>query len=1107
MPDPQSPSLTGLQTGAQAIAHALANEAIIAMAGPEAFARGLVYVRDGRVRTVEYDPETRVVHGRVSGAHHAAYATTVQLAGGGTGLRAHRGRCSCPVALDCKHAAAVLIAARGISGIAGQLTRPGWERSVRRLAAGGAPAPPAEELRLGLELDLEEVPGYRGPDGEPRRPSQLTLRARPVRWGDRGRWVRSGIAWDQLDYLAAGYRSEQRDLLLQLWAAAGAAARFGYPRSAWLSLTSVSPGLWSVLGAAGRCGLGLVAPAGFEQVVLAGQPVSLGLDARREPGGGLVLAPRVLAGSEAVGADRLGSIGDPAHGLFWTAQSEAGRQLVLAPLTDPLGGELRHLVNRGEVVRIPAADRERFVAEFWPAVSRAVPVCSSDGSAGLPEPVPPRLVCTLTYRPEHRIRIDWSVRYLEGGQEFGLDEEVEPLAPRDPRAERDLLARLDLPYDRLPALRSAAAAGSSAPAAGPAAHALLARRDAALFVTDVVPRLRIAGVEVRTIGEPVDYRAAACAPLVEISTTERSDSADWFDLHIVLRVDGERVAFEDLFVALTVGEDVLITDSGVCLDLDRPELLVLKDLIAEAKALRDDDPPGLRISRFQASLWEELVAAGVVTGQCDQWARTVRSLLALPEVSEPAAAPRGLRADLRPYQQQGLQWLGRRYDLGLGAVLADDMGLGKTLQALALICRARERAPGEPPFLVVAPTSVVSNWAHEAARFAPDLRVVTLEGTAARRRSGLAEAVGGADLVVTSYTVVRIDADHFAALTWRGVVLDEAQFVKNHRAKTYQSVRRLPAPFKLAITGTPLENSLMDLWSLLSITAPGLFPHPERFREFYQLPIERGGDQAVLARLRRRIRPLVLRRTKEGVAADLPPKQEQVVEVTLAPRHQRVYQTHLQRERQKVLGLVEDLDRNRFTILRSLTLLRQLALDPSLVDQRHAGVPATKIDLLIEQLGELAEEGHRALVFSQFTGFLGKIAERLAQTGLSHSYLDGRTRRRAEVIEAFRAGETSVFLISLKAGGFGLNLTEADYCFVLDPWWNPATEAQAVDRAHRIGQTRPVMVYRLVARDTIEEKVMELKARKERLFDSVTGDDALADPTLTAEEIRALLAG
>src|SRR3712207_6771650 len=298
----------------------------------------------------------------------------------------------------------------------------------------------------------------------------------------------------------------------------------------------------------------------------------------------------------------------------------------------------------------------------------------------------------------------------------------------------------------------------------------------------------------------------------------------------------------------------------------------------------------------------------------------------------------------------------------------------------------------------------------------------------------------------------------------------------------------------------------MDLWSVLSIVAPGLFPSPQRFTEHYRTPIERGGDADVLAALRRRIRPLMRRRTKEQVAAELPPKQEQVLEVVLDPKHRKVYDTHLQRERRKVLGLVDDLQQNRFTIFRSLTLLRQLALDPSLVDEAHAGVPSSKAEAFLEQLREVVAEGHRALVFSSFTGFLGTVRRRLDAEGLPYAYLDGGTRDRQRVIDEFREGRVPVFLISLKAGGFGLTLTEADYVFVLDPWWNPAVEAQAVDRAHRIGQDKTVMVYRLVAAGTIEQKVMALQERKRNLFARVLDDDgALAGP-LTADDIRGLFA-
>jgi SNF2 family DNA or RNA helicase len=307
------------------------------------------------------------------------------------------------------------------------------------------------------------------------------------------------------------------------------------------------------------------------------------------------------------------------------------------------------------------------------------------------------------------------------------------------------------------------------------------------------------------------------------------------------------------------------------------------------------------------------------------------------------------------------------------------------------------------------------------------------------------------------------------------------------------------------MTGTPIENNLMELWSLLSIAAPGLFPSPDRFTDHYRTPIEKKGDTERLAKLRRRVRPLMLRRTKDQVVRDLPDKQEQVLQLDLHPKQKKLYQTYLQRERQKVLGMLSDVQKNRFEIFRSLTLLRQASLDMSLVDGKHVNVPSTKLDALMEILEDIAADGHRALVFSQFTRFLNLARRRIEDAGIQHSYLDGETRRRDEVIDGFRSGSAPVFLISLKAGGFGLNLTEADYCIILDPWWNPATEAQAVDRVHRIGQTKKVMVYRLVAKDTIEEKVMALKAKKSALFANVMDSGDFESGAMTASDIRELL--
>jgi superfamily II DNA or RNA helicase len=1075
----------------------LSHEAIIQMVGHEAFARAMVYAKSGHVYDVNFDADALIVTGRVKGTVRDDYAVTVFLASSRSGsISVYRSQCSCPVGIDCKHAAALLIAARHL--VAGPaVERPEWERTLDKLLATASPVPPADVAPLALEFGVERIPAFRGYLG------RQDLRIRPARRSRSGGWVRSGISWDDLDFVARSYVAGQRELLLQFRAAAGASARHALPRSAWLSLGTVSSAFWGLLEQAAAVGLTILAAKPLLAPLHTGQRASVVLDVRRDPALGVLVGPRVLLDDRELDLLSVGVLGDPAHGVFHVGEEVGGvQQLTVARLDQLLSRELRQFVVDPHSLLIPPEDEARFLTDFIPRLRQKMTITSGDRSVRLPDYIEPTVCLVVHFRPEHRVRLDWKVQYdgPNGSTTYAIDDPPAAQSIRDIAEEQRKLAALPLPYVDLPQLANR----SKEVPQQPAAHVLLDGIAALQFVEQVLPELAPAGVQVTLDGEVREYRKTSSQPSIQVAAVERPDSADWFDLRIKVVIDGEVVPFEDLFVALSQGEDFLILDTGVYFSLERPEFAQLRDLIDESKALQDRHRPELSISRFQASLWDDLTDLGVAIDQSARWEQAVRGLRGISSIDD-VAPPETLRAKLRPYQLDGYRWLRFLWTHQLGGILADDMGLGKTLQALALICHARLVCPEQPPFLVVAPTSVVSNWLSEAAKFAPSLRVLCLTESASKRGATSADTVATADLVITSYSLLRIDNARLTELEWSGLLLDEAQFVKNHRAKTYQCARRIAAPFKLAVTGTPLENSLMDLWALLSITAPGLFPDSDRFSEYYRRPIERNRDATRLHQLRRRIRPLMLRRTKESVASELPPKQEQVVEVELHPRHRRIYQTHLQRERQKVLGLIEDLDRNRFTVLRSLTLLRRLCLDPALVDDAHNGVPAAKVEVLLEDLSELAGEGHQALVFSQFTTLLTRIRERLAKAEISFAYLDGRTRNRERVIQRFRDKDASVFLISLKAGGFGLNLTEADYCFVLDPWWNPATEAQAVDRTHRIGQSKTVMVYRLVAKDTIEQKVMNLKARKEELFASVVGREALAGAALTAEEIRGLL--
>ncbi|WP_221934809.1 DEAD/DEAH box helicase [Georgenia yuyongxinii] len=1067
--------------------------AIVDAVGPETFRRGEAYARDGRVTWLSNDARTGVLYASVEGSRQRPYQTLVTVGAGPLS-----GRCTCPVAVNCKHMAAVLVAAledltgRGRAAAAGRTPGvPEWEQVLADVVRSPIGTPDQSGVPIGLQVELMDL----GP-GAPR------LRLRPVRPGKRDNWVRTGITWRDLQYsyIGGNHVRAHREALQDLYRAHQSRGYYHYADEP-VYLDEFGPTLWHLLRRVVDTGVPLVTAKGTPgPVALADEPAEIVLDLARTATADLAVTPAVqLAGRHGAGRT-LATVGNPPHGLVLATTGPSGTPtgLLLTPLARALTPKAAALVTAGSLT-VPAADVDRFLREYYPGLRQVIAVRSRDESVELPEIAPPRLTVRATPTAGHRLTVTWAFRYEVDGQ-ARLVPLRGPAAPgRDLAAERRLLADLALPTDVVPQLRELDRGQLLL-----VPEVELRGVDAAIFVEDVVPGLREQGVVVDLDDAVPDYRLSEAAPVIRLSATD-SEDRDWFDLGVQVELDGEEVPFQDLFTALARGESHLVLRSGTYFSLERPELDQLRRLIEEARNLQDRASKGLRISTYQAGLWEELAQLGVVAAQSARWSATVTRLLA-GEEAEPPAVPAGLAAELRPYQLEGYRWLAYLWDSGLGGILADDMGLGKTLQTLATICRAREAGTLTAPVLVVAPTSVVGNWAVEAARFAPDLRVATVTETQKKSGRPLVDDVAGADVVLTSYALFRLDNPGYAALPWAGLVLDEAQFVKNHQAKIYQCARKLTAPFKLAITGTPLENSLMDLWSLLSIVAPGMFPDPTAFTETYRKPIESGADPARLATLRRRIRPFIRRRTKEQVASDLPPKQEQVLRVTLNPRHHKIYQTHLQRERRKILDLVDDLDKNRFTILRSLTLLRQLSLDPALVDEKYAGVRSSKADAFLEQLQEVVDGGHRALVFSQFTGFLGTVRARLEEEGIEYVYLDGRTRDRPARIAEFKTGPAPVFLISLKAGGFGLNLTEADYCFILDPWWNPAAEAQAVDRTHRIGQDKHVMVYKLVAEDTIEEKVLELQARKQDLFDRVIDDGGELAAPLSAEEIRNLLA-
>jgi len=1102
--------------------------------GPGGCADGADAVRRGAVVQMAWEASQQLLTGTVrdgtagNGGGDLRTVSASFRASAGFPLRYRAGHCSCAIGLNCAHVAALVLAATDETlqperePATRRSTLP-WEQSLDSLlgtprlpAMPDADDGPAAGTPLAIELSLvpntaEPATRYaaylarREPDDGTRR---LKLQARLVTRGRSGAWVGGNLTWSRLDYLLLRdeYPAAHVRLLHELYALyrASASAKhpyYGYSYGGdqrYLDLSGCeSRQLLPVLEQAHAAGLPLVYPRKQGPVPPPGT-AELCLDVTSEvtsEGTALLIAPVIKTsdGREGVPVRFIGAEG---HGVVLAEPAQARwpqpANFWLARLAAPVPRQLQQLALAEERLVVPPAGQAAFLSRYYPRLRRMAGVISSDGSFTPPRISGPQLVLSAAYCGAHDLEIRWDWAYQVGDTEVRAPVGSRPAEFRDPAAEARVLGNAHLPERTVVPRQSL--------------HGL----DTMVFTTEVLPLLSGRDdVRVEVSGGVPDYREAGDSLRIGVSAGELDGEPDWFDLGITVTVEGREVPFAELFVALASGQSHLLLPDGAYFSLDKPELAALARLIEEARALQDRSGPAdgpLRISRFQASLWDELASLGEVRHQAAAWQRQVRGLMSLSSLPsvEQVTPPGALGSLLRPYQLAGFQWLAFLWRHGLGGILADDMGLGKTLQTLALLSHARRA--DDPPFLIVAPTSVLANWAAEARRFTPDLKVVTIGDTLARRGAALESVIAGADAVVISYTLLRLDFESYGARRWSGLVLDEAQYVKNHLSKAHACARRVAAPFKVAITGTPMENNLMELWSLLSITAPGLFPNPERFRQYYARPIEKGGNAELLGQLRRRIRPLIMRRTKEQVAADLPEKQEQVLEVELHPRHRRLYQTHLQRERQKVLGLLGDVSHNRFTILRSLTLLRQLSLHAALVDDTHSDVPSAKIDSLLEQLEDVVGGGHRALVFSQFTRFLRLVRGRLEAAGVPTCYLDGGTLNRPAVISSFKEGAAPVFLISLKAGGFGLNLTEADYCFLLDPWWNPATEAQAVDRTHRIGQTRNVMVYRLIAAGTIEEKVMALKARKSQLFSSVLDSDGAFSSTLDADDIRALFA-
>ncbi len=1078
-------------------------------------ARAHALRREGKV--LAFHREDVFVFGKVRGSNRETYLQEIELERDGDGLTID-GECSCPVGYNCKHVAALLIEAFERRALG---TRPG---SRRPSAVPVAPPPLPRELDAWLARARvgEPRPGFSTnhrllyvlslqPDANGRRRVMLSLQA--------GRSSKNGSFRDVKPF-------------------AGAYNANALPQYARAELE-----LLKMVRVCSSSGYGFDrAQYELESAELTGQLV-----------GRLLATERVFW--EQVGDAPLKPGASRPATLAWRVRPDGVQETFLettptAPVVLPLSPPLYVDLDKGELGTV-TPDRPLEQVEVFlscpPVAPESLPrfeeLFRELLGENLPAPHPlelkrERLPCVprLTL---HTLELPnaYGTRPTDtAALEFGYGERVvaatekqSPLSvyadgtlhliDRDESAERRAEKQL-LDGDFIPAGRIV----YSLPADFRHHFTLLGDEKRLPerwlnFVRDTVPELQDRGWQVR-FDEAFRYQVVH--PEDWYGAVEDGDEG-WFGIELGVTVDGEKVSLIPLLVtmlrtypqvlsaealkALPDDEAVLVPFEGKQLALPvhrvRAILTVLLELYLKNIPLDD----ALKLPLLDAARLLELEQALALRWHGFERLRELGQKLRGFGGIEDVAPPRGLQASLRPYQRQGLAWLQFLREYGLNGVLADDMGLGKTLQTLAHLLKEKEAGRAARASLVVAPTSVVHNWQLEAKRFAPSLKTLVLHGKDRKRHFGTLQDY---DLVLTTYPLIVRDIDVLKKEPFHLLVLDEAQVVKNPKSSTFKAVAALRAEHRLCLSGTPLENHLGELWSLFHFLMPGFLGKAEAFRQLYRTPIERQGDEARQRQLAGRVRPFILRRTKSEVARELPPKSEIVVPIELSGAQRDLYETLRVAMSERVREAVgkQGLARSQIMILDALLKLRQACCDPRLVKVSGAKnvKSSAKLEWLKNVLPNMLAEGRKVLIFSQFATLLGLLENALSKLGVPYAVLTGQTRDRAAQVDAFQNGAAQVFLITLKAGGVGLNLTAADTVIHYDPWWNPAAENQATDRAHRIGQDKAVFVYKLITSGSIEEKILRLQERKAALARGILEGSLAQASGLTQDDLRDLFA-
>ncbi|HYO52113.1 DEAD/DEAH box helicase [Archangium sp.] len=800
-------------------------------------------------------------------------------------------------------------------------------------------------------------------------------------------------------------------------------------------------------------------------------PLGFAIEETEEAGGGLWVQP-------VVGETRVRTLPSKTPQPWLFAEPEEPR-LTLVSASPAALAVLGAVMESGG--RLPAAWRTELVDRLG-GVEAAFPLALPPSLEGREVPAEPGLLLRL--RPT-------GAESLEGALLVRPLPEAPPLVPgegaevvRGLRGSERVRARRNLESERVEAAALVERLGLPVEEHG---HFALEGPEAALGFLERLEPLASPSLRVEWEERPWSVVRSPDARGLKVAVRRERD---WFGVAGGVQLEGERVELAVLLDALRRGHRYVPLAPGRWMRLTealREQLTPLADLAHASRGKWE-------VSAAAAPVLDGLAEAGAQVEAPPDWRHLAGRIREAQRMEVPV--PASLKAELRDYQREGFVWMARLTAWGGGGCLADDMGLGKTLQALALLLHRAEAGPA----LVVAPTSVCFNWVREAARFAPSLKV---HGYREAERESLLSSLGAGDVVVVSYTLLMREAERFSAVSFATLVLDEAQAVKNPDTARAKAVRALKAEARMALSGTPVENRLSELWSLFRLVFPGLLGSRESFRERFAGPIERTKDPNARAALARVVRPFLLRRTKGEVARELPPRVETVVPITLSEGERRLYED----TRLAALARLEEAEgpKKRFEVLAALTRLRLAACHPRLVDA-DSPLPSSKLERLLEVVEAVRAGGGRALVFSQFVRHLALVREALEARGVPLQYLDGQTpaAERETRVAAFQRGEGDVFLISLKAGGTGLNLTAADHVLHLDPWWNPAAEDQATDRAHRIGQTKPVTVTRLISEGTIEEAILALHEEKRDLANSLLSE-ADGAAALSTEQLLGLL--